>query len=117
MKTRKITHRITSLCDILLLAVILSGCGKQQAADAAFAGTWQAEEGLAAYEFLEDGTGYTYVKSNPDAIVNLTYYVDGDKVVIEKVGGDTRAELTISEEDGETVLYNKQQQRIIRISQ
>ena len=115
-KKRDLNKLLICICSVLLIGAAVTGCGKEEASGSVLYGTWEAEEGVASYQFFDDGTGYSYVKSNPDITVDFTYTIEDDIVTIQRTGSDSKAQLAISEENGEIVLYNKNKhdERIVK---
>ncbi|MDD6069238.1 MAG: DUF5640 domain-containing protein [Clostridiales bacterium] len=119
MKERKFVKLFLGMCCALFIGAGAIGCTEKETGDSMLSGTWEAEGKVAAYQFSEDGTGYAYVKTNPDITVDFTYTIENDTVTIEKVGSDTQTQFTMKEENGETVLYNnnKHGEKVVKVSE
>lgn len=119
MKKRDLVKLLTCACCALFLGTGIVGCNEKGTVDAGLSGTWEAEEGIAVYQFSENGTGYSYVKAHPDVTVDFTYTVENDTVIIQRKGKDTTTQLTMKEENGEIVLYNnnKHDEKVVKVSE
>ena len=109
----------TCVCFSMMFGAVLMGCGedKKGISTSELSGTWEAEDGIAVYQFSEAGTGSAYTKKNPDVKVTFTYTIGDDAVTIQQTGKETKTDLTISEEDGTTVLYNtnKHNEKVVKV--
>ena len=119
MKTMKKLLSIVSLFAIVMTALTLTGCGKNEKKDEkpSIVGEWKVESEDNydfRYIFNEDGTGrYVY----PGSELRFTYEDKGDRIVIVFDGNTVESEfeyriedntLIIKDSFGQDVRYNKQ---------